>query len=190
MSNQEPHNQGETKEAGVEKRRRFIKGAGIAAPVILTLSSPSVFGAFCRSEIMSGNESHMGAGSCVLGDSRNHWKDPNNSGEWTSGGLNYGTPTSNPPSTTDCSAYTGGTTFRDVFGGTSSTQAMRCILFAGTSPESYYVAAYLNAKKYPNYILNFGDVIDLWNNHAPSPAGNLPPGYATDVDFLASTLNP
>ena len=39
MSNQEPHNQGKTKEeADVQKRRRFIKGAGVAAPVVLTLA--------------------------------------------------------------------------------------------------------------------------------------------------------
>ena len=186
MSNQEPHNQGETKEAGVEKRRRFIKGAGIGAPVILTLSSPSVFGAFCRSEIMSGNESHMGAGSCVLGDSRNHWKDPNNSGEWTSGGLNYGTPTSNPPSTTDCSVYTGGTFFTAIFG-SGSPKTMREILCGGNDPvrESYYVAAILNAKKYPtSYVLDDAHVLDLWVN----PVSSLPPGYASDMDFLASTL--
>lgn len=60
MSNQEPHNQGETKETGVEKRRRFIKGAGVAAPVILTLSSPSVFGAnvLCPSQMLSRNTSN------------------------------------------------------------------------------------------------------------------------------------
>jgi hypothetical protein len=190
MSNQEPQNQNKTtEEMAVEKRRRFIKGASIAAPVVLTLSSPSVFGAFCRSEIMSGNESHT-TGSCVLGENRNYWKDPRNRGEWQPLGFDYGTPNSNPPSTTDCSdtAYTGGATFRSVFGGISSTQTMRSILCGGTLRESYYVAAILDAKKDPNYILSFGEVIELWNNPAPSPAGNLPPGYATDVDFLVSTL--
>ena len=45
MSNQEPQNQDKTtEEAGVEKRRRFIKGAGIAAPVVLSLANRSAFG--------------------------------------------------------------------------------------------------------------------------------------------------
>ncbi len=68
MSNQEPQNQEKTtEEAGVEKRRRFIKGAGIAAPVVLSLANRSTFGAQCLSQQMSGNMSHHGAGSCVLG---------------------------------------------------------------------------------------------------------------------------
>jgi len=53
MSNQEPQNQNKTaEEACVEKRRRFIKGAGVATPVILTLSSPSVFWRIVFIEIM------------------------------------------------------------------------------------------------------------------------------------------
>ena len=45
MSNQEPQNQEKnTEEADVEKRRRFIKGAGIAAPVVLSLANRTAFG--------------------------------------------------------------------------------------------------------------------------------------------------
>ena len=36
----------------IKNRRQFIKTAGV--PVILTFSSPSVFGALCASEIASG----------------------------------------------------------------------------------------------------------------------------------------
>jgi len=58
MSNQELQIKARLqKKAAVEKRRRFIKGAGIAAPVVLTLASPSVFGIQCQSEIASGNQS-------------------------------------------------------------------------------------------------------------------------------------
>ena len=46
MSNQEPQNQDKINEdADVQKRRRFIKGASVAAPVVLTLANRPVFGA-------------------------------------------------------------------------------------------------------------------------------------------------
>ena len=60
MSNQEPQNQEKTtEEPALEKRRRFIKGAGIAAPVVLSLANRSAFGAQCLSQQISGNMSHM-----------------------------------------------------------------------------------------------------------------------------------
>jgi len=57
------------------KRRSFAK-AGIAAPVIMTLASRPVFGAQCLSNIMSGNLSNPGSGSCVLGNSPGGWGQP------------------------------------------------------------------------------------------------------------------
>ena len=78
MSNQEPQNQNKTKEeAAVEKRRRFIKGAGIAAPVVFSLANRSAFGAaqLCLSQQLSGNMSHVaGAGSCVSGFGPTVWR--------------------------------------------------------------------------------------------------------------------
>lgn len=78
MSNQEPQNQDKTtEETAVEKRRRFIKGAGIAAPVVLTLANRSAFGAVgCMSQQVSGNMSQAGAGSCVPGNSPSTWQPP------------------------------------------------------------------------------------------------------------------
>jgi len=68
MNSQEQEIQVSVKpEEDVTNRRRFIKGAGITTPVVLTLSSRSVFGALCASESASGNESHVGTGSCVAG---------------------------------------------------------------------------------------------------------------------------
>ncbi len=76
MSNQEPQNQDKINEdADVQKRRRFIKGASIAAPVVLTLANRPVFGAAqCFSQQMSGNMSHIGAGSCELGKNPFAWR--------------------------------------------------------------------------------------------------------------------
>jgi hypothetical protein len=76
MSNQEPQNQDKINEdAGVQKRRRFIKGASVAAPVVLTLANRPVFGAAqCFSQQMSGNMSHIGEGSCELGKNPAAWR--------------------------------------------------------------------------------------------------------------------
>ncbi|PPD50907.1 MAG: hypothetical protein CTY13_00625 [Methylobacter sp.] len=65
----------------LENRRRFIKGAGIATPVVMTLASRSVFGAECLSQILSGNISHVGNGSCVKGLSPGSWATPDGDGK-------------------------------------------------------------------------------------------------------------
>jgi hypothetical protein len=66
------------KEDGVEKRRRFIKSAGLAAPVVLSLANRSAFGAAagCLSQQVSGNVSQAGAGSCSSGSSPLAWQSP------------------------------------------------------------------------------------------------------------------
>ena len=77
MSNQEPQNQGKINEdADVQKRRRFIKGASVATPVVLTLANRSVFGAAqqCLSQQISGNMSHVGEGSCESGQPPTAWR--------------------------------------------------------------------------------------------------------------------
>jgi len=75
MNSQEQEIQVSVKpEEDVTSRRRFIKGAGITTPVVLTLSSRSVFGNPCLSQILSGNESHVVAGSCVRGTSLSNWR--------------------------------------------------------------------------------------------------------------------
>jgi hypothetical protein len=79
MSNQELHNQNKTAETvDVQKRRQFIKGAGIATPVVFSLMNRSAFGAAqqCLSQQISGNMSHVGAGSCASGYGPAAWKSP------------------------------------------------------------------------------------------------------------------
>jgi hypothetical protein len=79
MSNQEQQNQEKTtEEAALETRRRFIKGAGIAAPVVLSLANRSAFGQTeeCLSQQVSGNASHN-AGSCLTGKTPAQWAGPN-----------------------------------------------------------------------------------------------------------------
>lgn len=195
MSNQKLQNQSEKKEdKGVNKRRCFIKGAGVAAPVVLTLTSPSVFGALCLSEMMSGNTSHTGEGSCRLGVSPGYWKNPVGNIEpgvgtiaaWTAAGFSYGTYVSGQVS--KCESYTGGSLFSDsnAFGGGSS-DPMRKILCEQNGTELWHlVAAMLNAHYYQNYILTPTQVKQLWTDFNADTL-TLPHGYSSLNTFLDST---
>lgn len=212
MSNQELQNQsGENEEAGVDKRRRFIKGAGIAAPVALTLTSPSVFGALCLSEMMSGNTSLTGTGSCDLGFSARVWGNPNGKvGEqstieaWNAIGFSYGEKKktkifeafsiggnndkededSNKNDKEDNSdPYEKGTKFSEVFHGNSDQRSLREILGKGNRADKNLVAVMCNAKYFKNYILTPDQVIGLCNGAIPSPSG-----YNNCNDFFESIL--
>ena len=57
----------------VDQSRRKLAKIGAAAPVIMTLASKPVFGAQCLSQMMSGNVSQQGDGSCSLGWSPGGW---------------------------------------------------------------------------------------------------------------------
>ena len=199
MSNQEPHNQGETKEVGVEKRRRFIKGAGIAAPVILTLSSPSVFGALCLSQIMSGNESHVGTGNCTSGHTPLWWSNFTTANlsaitaAWNATPYKFGNKSGFAQA---CGSYVNGTTFNATaaFGVSPLSPAaaaatMLSIICSSTTNatlDAYLVAALLNAST-PNsgYLLTPTQVIGMKTG---SPAFSLPPGYTDLLTFLKATM--
>lgn len=195
MSNQEPQKQNmASKETAVQKRRRFIKGAGVATPVILTLSSPSVFGALCLSQQMSGNVSGT-TGSCVLGLSPGFWATPTPQGStttrtlqanntiaaWTTAGFDYGTY--NTGNKSQCGSYTGGTAFNDplAFGpgvggpyGTSSLPMREILCTQNGSALAHLVCALLNAKyQKGTYVLSPAQVIGLWNGSILPPGGNL-----------------
>jgi hypothetical protein len=61
----------------VDKSRRAFTRAGMAAPVFLTLASRPVLGAQCLSQMMSGNVSQIGDGSCEPGFGVETWSNPN-----------------------------------------------------------------------------------------------------------------
>ncbi len=182
MSNQEPQNPNpSTENAVVEKRRRFIKGAGVAAPVILSLSSPSVFGAAgqCLSQIMSGNASNNVTLSCALGHTPSYWTTAR---PW---------PTGLSPSSrgAGCSG-TGGTLFNAAaaFGvnPTSpipSTSTLLTVLCSyPNSLDAYLVAALLNAKTlYSDYLYTPAQVVQLKKKTLGVP----PLNSTADADVLA-----
>ncbi len=191
MSNQEPQHKEKTIEEGVEKRRRFIKGAGIAVPVVLTLSSPSVFGIDCGSEIASGNQSHTGTGSCTSGLTIAQLSNPSNGSSWPSPYL-YGTKntTSTRANTRSISAtYSGGTQFKDAFafdGNDKTTLREYLVSGIGSSPSlnACLSAALLNAaisKTYPLTVAQVQAIQAKTLGSLPTKPGQIP----NDNDVIA-----
>ena len=167
MSNQETQNLNKTtEEAGVEQRRRFIKGAAAATPVILTLASPSVFGVECLSQQLSGNASHT-PGSCVLGNTPTYWKGENS----------YPSPYSINSNT--ASRFDDPNAFGTLKA--STHDKMKDILTSSANPYYIWVTALLNSVLLTNYVLSQKQVIDLWN------FDQQPYGYATKEIFLKAT---
>lgn len=129
MSNQKLQNQSEKKEdesGGVNKRRRFIKGASVAAPVVLTLASGSVFGAQCLSSRMSGNLSqHAPNDDCWGGQTPGFWKEfysENNGNNGNNVGLNQGKSCPFNHSKTEC-WNAAGFTYGSYGNGTNNLQS-------------------------------------------------------------------
>jgi len=188
MSNQEPHNPNKTTEdAAVEKRRRFIKGAGVAAPVILTLSSPSVFGnTLCGSELISGNVSNVGAGSCTTGYSPIYWRDISS---WPSPYSNSTNCTA-----TDGSKWNDGNAFLAtslVTGSVSEIRTMRAIL-CSTDPadtlKQDFIAALLNAANATTYPLQVADVKAIQAGTQAVPGyTSIPATSAQVIAYLPTT---
>ena len=187
MNNQEPNNQIKTSEADVvENRRRFIKGASLTTPVILTLTSSSVFGAqLCLSQQLSGTLSGHPTGNCVTGNTPLFWQNPLNSGSWPAG-FSYGTLPPATPAT--CANYIGGTTFDDVMafnaGSILSLREILCNDASSTDPT--WATALLNSLTVTNYTLSKNEVLALYNGTLAPP----PPFANTDagkIDFLLST---
>ena len=180
------------KEDGVEKRRRFIKSAAFAAPVVLTLSSPSVFGdsGFCLSQVMSGNASNV-TGSCTLGQNPSYWKNPANKSAWATAGFNYGI--SAIINDQFCANYSGGTNFNDnsAFLGSGVSSTMESLLCSSPNTvNAYLVAALLNASTpNSNYIYTADQVRQLQAKTLGVPPQNSTADGVV-LNFLISTMYP
>ena len=169
----------------IKKRRQFIKTAGV--PVILTFSSPSVFGALCASEIASGNQSHTGTGSCSLGFSPSHWANPANKDQWPTE-YKYGVlaPGKSKNSTSNSYAdYVRGTRFNEVFTGSGDTNTLTKHLGLGANNptlEACLAAGFLNANSIRNYPLTSDDVIKLHAGILGVPSSkSIVPAYKDDI---------
>ena len=173
-----------TENGSIKKRRQFIKAAGV--PVILTFSSPSVFGALCASEIASGNQSHTGDGSCSLGRSNAFWANPAHKDQWPTG-YKYGdlAPKKGKNSFTNSyTDYINGTRFKDVFESRDTTTLLKHLGSGGQTLtlEACLVAALLNAVSSKQYPLTVDDVKKLQSGKIGVPASNgVVPAYKEDI---------
>lgn len=189
-----------TENGSIKKRRQFIKAAGV--PVILTFSSPSVFGALCASEIASGNQSHTGAGSCSLGSPPAFWADPAKKDQWPEpykygvlppgksknsktnsdddhkGGTQFKdvfeTGKNENSKTNSDDDYKGGTEFKDVFESRDKTTLSKHLRSGALNPtvEACLAAALLNAASSKDYPLTVDYVKKLQSGKVGVPSSN------------------
>ncbi len=185
MNDQKLQNQSKTtKNAGVDKKRRIMLGAGAISPVVLTLVSPSVFGVAsqCLSQQLSGNLSQTVNPGCTTGNNPDYWA---LNTDWSATPyIHHDSDGSSCAPGPDQSS--GGTAFATAFPGDGVTSTMAEILCSSTtSTEAYFVAAILNAYALsPNYVLTPTQVREL-RNGAVYPLINGP--STTVEEFLAST---
>jgi len=180
----------------VDLSRRKLAKVGVAAPVIMTLASKPVFGgALCLSQMMSGNMSQTGDGSCRLGLNYDTWTEPTSAGLWVValGGTEDSTYGAPKPNWSDCGDFTGGKHFNAYFPG-ARNQPMRKVLCkpgwkiemvngGGSNAESRcWIAAFLNSKYDSEYILTTDQVLCLWDG-----TQDVPPGYMSLNDFFEDT---
>jgi len=158
-------------EANVGKRRRFLQKAGIVTPVVLTFTSPSVFGgnALCMSQQLSGANSNPSL-SCNIGAYNPHL-------------LALTLPDNFP----NAGGLSKDTVFNSVFGG-SVDATFGTILndeppYGPRSDEAIYITALVNAQT-PDYILDVTQVKCLYT----SPGVYTPDGYSNAIEFLLSTF--
>jgi hypothetical protein len=178
----------------VDQSRRKLAKIGATAPVIMTLASKPVFGAQCLSQMMSGNTSPQGPGTCVYGWSPGGWRNP--VGEvnykdtrlaWADalGGTEdeaYGVKETNKNGK-KCEHYTGGKPFNVFFGGTDATPMREALCdkskrntVVNDAKISHWIAAYLNSKVVSGYILSTEQVLAYWNDpllEPPAPFTSL-----------------
>lgn len=171
-----------------DRARRRLTGAGLGAPILMTLMSQPALGAQCLSNMLSGNLSDPNRGSCSKGWSPGGWGLPGGTvhnystlGAWTKAGYVYGVLTfgANP---NQVESYTGGSLLSStpftLPPGASASLTMREVLqppYSG-SLQFHLVAAWLNAKLSENdstyqYILTPAQVVGLANGTIPIPGG-------------------
>ncbi|MDD2724781.1 MAG: hypothetical protein PHH59_12260 [Methylovulum sp.] len=181
MNNQKLENQCKEK-VDVSKRRRFLQKAGVVAPVILTFTSPSVFGesVLCASQVASGNLSRPITPNCQSGPISPASLAPSKTSSLVL--ADSSSKISNFPTIGD---YNQDTVFNSVFQRSTNSHSFGEIIEQSTeSRESVYIAAFLNAQASNSYVLKPIQVIELYDNPSGRPAG-----YSSDTDFLRSTFS-
>ena len=215
----EPQDQKNTPDSGnpnaVNISRRNFSRLGAATPILLSLASPSVLGAPCLSNMMSGHL-YQDRGECSFGWSPGGWKNPGGSEpDWNSTPFVYGTYdparsyTKQNGTTQVCGTnkqnehecYAGGTTLAQALGFyglavptallSLSGYSLVAILNDNTGNSTgnfagHFVAALLNASHSGiTYVLTPAQLVEIYND--PS---KIPEPYTGNIgSFLDSTWN-
>ena len=180
----------------MNSRRNFIRKAGVAGPVIMTLASRPVFATQCYSNMMSGNLSNPTRGDhCKSGSHPDHWKGPHTDvmgsycqDAWSSVGCNYGTPKySNSWYCKTWQDYTGGsycpsdlTGAGHPLGNYSSKRLRQAIneMYESNDARMHLLAGWFN-KQYlqDSYFIKSEDFYDLYYNDPNYLAGLIAANY-------------
>jgi hypothetical protein len=177
MNNQKVENQ---RKEGIDvtKRRRFLQKAGIAAPVILTFTSPTAFGgtASCLSQFLSGGSlNHTVIQSCKTGTYTISGLNTVFAGNGSAGTVNY--------SDSVTSLLTGGPT--------GNVQALFAASGSHTT-ECTIITAYVNCNLDPTVYPDFtsAQILGLYTASYPHVVtGSLTfTSLAQAVTYLAQTL--
>lgn len=162
----------ETTETATAGRRRFLKGAAAASPVIMTVVSRPVLGAQCTpSAWVSGNLSDHGQNRVSCGGrSPGYWK--THPKAWMSAGFSAGTCSSRASYKSICKDYNSdGTLFNAVFSAGNYNydgRTLMQVMWLGGNQDPYQlgahiVAALLNAATISNYGMKVPDVVAMYN---------------------------
>ena len=170
-----------------DSRRRFLKGAGIAAPVIMTVASQPVLARHCTvSGTLSGNLSNPHDDHYCAGFTPGYWR--NNASLWPA--PYYPGECQTTHGAGGCDSYVNGTPFhssqtngagmRGPFGGDlyGNRSMMEVIRLTGHEDPyelgAHAVAALLNAAHFGAETFGYSpdQIIDMWNaRHAVDPEG-------------------
>lgn len=185
-------------ESGQRARRRFIRGVGVAVPVIMTVRSSSALSKQCFAPSAAASVALLNSrldrehADC-LGRSPGFWK---NAAKPTNGNSGH----TNKNYQYWVYAGGGGVLFSAVFGSgfLTGTETLEDVLGLGGNGDyealgRHLAAAYLNHKMgwVPDAVLSVQDLIDMWNGRAGtySPTAGVTWNAGQIVDYLVTTFS-
>lgn len=196
--------QNQANSASSQGRRKFLKGAAAATPVMMTVASRPVLGAQCTpSAWVSGNLSDHGPKRDTCGGrSPGYWK--NRFGDWPAGydpgtceKRSYSGMGQNP-----CKATSDATRFNNVFNQGfnyyDGKTLMEVLWLEGNADPhqfgAHIVAMLLNAATFDNYGMTEQQVKDMYNEIISSggiytPSVGAPMTIPDVVEFIQNTFD-
>ncbi|GEM_PF-3528181 len=186
------------------KRRKLLKAALAAPPVLMTLTSRPVHAVQGLSNMMSGDASQCRGDTRYGGMSPGFWKKLTGTTDlygdeaylaWQLTGYEYATPIPAANSGANYDTYSGGTLCSDVFSGSSFDKSLREVLNEESgSDEFHLIAGLLNARYFDakaaagggptQYFMTTAQFWDMYDERL-----EVPPGYASLRDLVESNYH-